>query len=74
MTGRLASPLAPPGTVCVYGPGITFCLQFVYVAGSFKRSNDTSKVNIHKCINYNIIIEIYINILRTTTQIFIALD
>ena len=72
--GRLASPLAPPGTVCVYGPAITFCLQFVCVAGSFKRSNDTSKVNIHIWINYNIITEIYINILRTTTQIFIALD
>ena len=38
-----------------------------------KHSNDTPKLNIHKYANYNII-EIYINRLSTTTQIFIAMD
>ena len=38
-----------------------------------KHSNDTPKLNIHKYANYNII-EIYINRLSTTAQIFIAID
>ena len=38
-----------------------------------KRINDTLKLNIHKYNNYNII-EIYLNRLITTTQIFIAMD
>ena len=51
---------------------ITFYLQFLCVAGYLKHSNDTPKLNIHKYANN--IIEIYINRLITTTQIFIALD
>ena len=38
-----------------------------------KRNNDTPKFNIHKYANYNII-KIYLNILSTATQIFIAMD
>ena len=38
-----------------------------------KRSNDTPNLNIHKYTNYNII-EIYINRLSATTQIFIVMD
>ena len=52
---------------------ITFYLQFLCVAGYLKRSNGTPKPNIHKYTNYNII-EIYINRLSTTTQIFMAMD
>ena len=52
---------------------ITFYLQILCVTGCLKRSNDTPKLNIHKYNNYNII-EIYINSLRTTTQIFIAME
>ena len=52
---------------------IKFYLQFLCVAGYLKRSNDKPKLNIHKYTNYNII-EIYINRLSTTTQIFIAMD
>ena len=52
---------------------ITFYLPFLCVAEYLKRSNDTPKLNIHKYNNYNII-EIYINRLRTTTQIFIVID
>ena len=37
-----------------------------------KRSNDTPKLNIHKYNNYNI--EIYIDRLSLTMQIFIAID
>ena len=50
-----------------------FYLQFLSAAGYLKHSNDTSNLNIHKYTNYNII-EIYINRLSTTTQIFIAMD
>ena len=52
---------------------IKFCLEFFCVAGYLKHSNDTPNLNIHKYTNYNII-EIYINRLSTTTQIFIAMD
>ena len=52
---------------------ITFYLQFSCVARYLKRSNDTLELNIHKYTNYNII-EVYINRLSTTTQIFIAMD
>ena len=38
-----------------------------------KRSNDTPNLNIHKYANYNRI-EMYINKLSATTQIFIAMD
>ena len=38
-----------------------------------KRSNDTSKLNIHKYNNYNII-KIHINRLTLTMQILIAMD
>ena len=44
---------------------IKFYLKFLRVAGYF---------NIHKYTNYNIIIEIDINRLSTTAQIFIAMD
>ena len=49
-----------------------FYLQFLCVGGYLKHSNDTSKLNIHKYTNYNII-EIYIDRLSITTQIFIAM-
>ena len=52
---------------------ITFYLQFLCVAGYFKHSNDTPKLKIHKYTNYNII-EIFINRLSSTTQIFIVMD
>ena len=51
---------------------IKFYLQFLCVAGYLKHSNDTPNLNIHKYTNYNII-EIYINRLSTTTQIYIVL-
>ena len=51
---------------------IKFYLQFLCVAGYLKHSNDTPNLNIHKYTNYNII-EIYINRLSTTTQIYILL-
>ena len=50
-----------------------FYLQFLYVAVYLKHSNDTPKLNILKYTNYNIM-EIYINRLSTTTQIFIAMN
>ena len=50
-----------------------FYLQFLCVAGYLKHSNDTPKLNIQKYTNYDII-EIYINRLSITTQIFIAMD
>ena len=50
-----------------------FYLQFLSAAGYLKHSNDTSNLNIHKYTNYNII-EIYINRLISTTQIFTAMD
>ena len=52
---------------------IKFYLLFLCAAGYLKHSNDTPNLNIHKYTNYNII-EIYINRLSTTTQIFIAMD
>ena len=52
---------------------IKFYLQFLCVVAYLKHSNDTAKLNIHKYKNYNII-EIYINRLRNTMQIFIAMD
>ena len=52
---------------------IKFYLQFLCVAGYLKHNSDTPKLSIHKYTNYNII-EIYINRLSTTTQIFIAMD
>ena len=51
---------------------IKFYLQFLCVAGYLKRSNDKPKLNIHKYTNYNII-EIYIDRLSATTQIFKAM-
>ena len=48
---------------------IIFYLQFLCVARYLKRSNDTPKFNTHKYDNYNII-EIYINRLCTTMQVF----
>ena len=50
-----------------------YCTQFLCVAGYLKRNNDTPKFNIHEYASYNRI-EIYINRLITTTQIFIAMD
>ena len=41
-------------------------------AGYLKHINDTLKLKIQKYTNYNIV-EIYINRLRNTTQIFIAM-
>ena len=52
---------------------IKFYLQFLCVAGYLEQSNDTPNLNMYKYINYNIL-EIYINRLSTTTQIFIAMD
>ena len=52
---------------------ITFYLQFLCVAGYLKRSNDATKLNIHKYTNYNIIV-IYINRLSATTQTSIVMD
>ena len=52
---------------------IEFYLQFLCVAGYLKHINNTPKLNIHKYTNYNLI-QIYINRLSTTTQIFIAMD
>ena len=52
---------------------IKFYLQFLCVAGHLKHSNDTPNLNIHNYINCNII-KIYINRLRSATQIFIAMD
>ena len=49
-----------------------FYSQTLCVAGYLKYSNDTPKLNIHKYTNYNII-EIYINRLSNTMQIFIAM-
>ena len=50
-----------------------FYLQFLCVAGYLKHSNDTPRLNIYKHTSYNII-EIYINRLSITTQIFILMD
>ena len=47
--------------------------SFYELQDIFKQSNDKPKVNIHKYTNYNII-EIYINRLSITAQIFIATD
>ena len=52
---------------------IKLYLQFLCVAGYLKHSNDTPNLNIHKYTNYDII-EMYINRLSTTTQIFIAME
>ena len=52
---------------------IEFYLQFSRVAGCLKHSNDHIHNSNDKYTNYNII-EIYINRLSTTTQIFIAID
>ena len=52
---------------------IKFYLQFLCVAGYREQSNNTPKLNIHKYTNYNTI-EISINRLSTTTQIFIAMN
>ena len=48
-------------------------LQFLYVALYLNYSNDAPKLNMHKYTNYNTI-EIHINRLSTTMQIFIAMD
>ena len=58
---------------CLYLYTIKFYLQFLCVAGYLKHSNDTSKLNIYKHTNYNII-GLYINRVSTTTLIFIAMD
>ena len=52
---------------------IKFYLQFLCVVGYLKHSNDNIHNSNNKYTNYNII-EIYINRLSTTTQIFIAMD
>ena len=52
---------------------IKLYLQFLCVAGYLKHSNDTPKHNIPKYTNHNII-EICINWLSITTQIFITMD
>ena len=52
---------------------IKFYIQFLCVPGYLKHSNDTPNLNIHKYTNYNII-EIYINRLNTTAQIFKVMD
>ena len=52
---------------------IKFYLQFLCVAEYLKHSNDTPNLNIHKYTNYNMI-ELYINRLSTTRQIFIAIN
>ena len=57
---------------CLYFYTIKFYLQFLRVEGYLKHSNDTPKLKIHKYTNYNII-EMYINRLSATTQIFIAM-
>ena len=49
-----------------------FYLQVLCVAGYLKHINNTQKLNIHKYKNYNII-EIYMNRLSITTQIFIVI-
>ena len=51
----------------------TFHLQFLCVVGYLKRSNNTPKFNLHKYNNCNII-EISINTLSLTMQIFMAMD
>ena len=58
---------------CLYLCTMKLYLQFLCVAGYLKRRNDTPKLKIRKYKNY-ITIEIYINRLSTTTQIFIAMD
>ena len=58
---------------CVHLYPIKFYLQLLCVAGYLKHSIDTPNLNIHKCTN-NGIIEIYINRLSTTTQVFIAMN
>ena len=50
-----------------------FIYKFLCVSGHLKHINDAPSLNIHKYTNYNII-EIYINRLSTTTQIFVAMD
>ena len=47
-------------------------LQFLYVALYLNYSNDAPKLNMHKYTNYNTI-EIHINRLSTTMQIFCQL-
>ena len=48
-------------------------MQFLCIEGYLKHSNDTPKFNTHKYTIYNII-DVNINRLSTTTQIFIAID
>ena len=43
------------------------------IAGYWKGSNDRTNLNIHEYTNYDII-EIYINRLSATIQIFIEMD
>ena len=50
-----------------------FCLQFLCAVGYLNHSNDNIHNSNDKYANYNII-EICINRLNTTTQIFIAMD
>ena len=52
---------------------MAFYLQFLCVIECLKHSNDTPKLNMHQYTNCNMI-NIYINRLSTTTQIFIAMD
>ena len=52
---------------------IKLYLQFLCIAGYLKHSTDRPNLNVHKYTNYNII-EIYINRLSVTTQIFIVMD
>ena len=50
-----------------------FCLQFLCAVGYLNHSNDNIHNSNDNDTNYNII-EICINRLNTTTQIFIAMD
>ena len=50
-----------------------FYLQFLCVPGYLKHGNNTLKLNIYKYTNYDLI-EIYINRLSITTQIFTTMD
>ena len=52
---------------------ITFYLHILCVAWYLKPRNDTPKLNMHKYTNYNII-EIYMNRLSNTKQIFMVMD
>ena len=58
---------------CLYLYTMKFYLQFWCVTVCLKHNNDTPNLTIHKHTNYKMI-KLYIDRLRTTTQIFIAMD